>query len=49
MGEFLGFLFLCYIVYLFVAPPNTDSSSYRLGRGVGNKTRKFGEWLTRDD
>jgi hypothetical protein len=29
--------------------PNSNSTSYRLGRGVGNKTRKFGEWLMRDD
>lgn len=49
MGGFLGFLFICYIVYLLVSPPDTDSTSYRVGRGVGNKTRKFGEWLTRDD
>jgi hypothetical protein len=48
MGEFLAFLFIGYIAYLFMFP-NTDSRSYRLGRGVGNKTRKFGEWLTRDD
>jgi hypothetical protein len=48
MGEFLAFLFIGYIFYLFMNP-NTDSRSYRLGRGVGNKTRKFGEWLTRDD
>ena len=29
--------------------PDTNSTSYRLGRGVGNKTRKFGEWLMKDD
>jgi len=50
VGEFLATLFICYILYIvFFAPVNTNSTSYRLGRGVGNKTRKFGEWLTRDD
>lgn len=29
--------------------PNTNSTSYRLGRGVGNKTRKLGEWIMKDD
>lgn len=48
MGEFLAFLFISYIVYLLMFP-DTNSTSYKLGRGVGNKTRKFGEWLTRDD
>lgn len=47
MGEILGFLFLGYIVYLFLCP-NTDSTSYRLGRGVGKKTKKFGKWLMDD-
>jgi len=47
MGEILGFLFIGYIVYLFMFP-NTNSTSYRLGRGVGNKTRQFGNWLMKD-
>ena len=47
MGEFLAFLFIGYIVYLFMFP-NTDSTSYRLGRGVGNRTRQFGNWLMKD-
>jgi hypothetical protein len=29
--------------------PDKNSTSYRLGKGVGNKTRKFGEWLMKDD
>ena len=49
MGEFLGLVFFVYLVFLFLSPPNKNSTSYRLGRGVGNKTRKFGEWLTKDD
>jgi len=49
MGEFLATLFICYILYIvFFSPVNTNSSSYRLGRGVGNKTRQFGNWLTKD-
>lgn len=47
MGELLAFLFLGYIVYIFMFP-NTNSTSYRLGRGTGNKVRQFGEWLTKD-
>lgn len=49
MGQFIAFIFIGYIVYLFLSPTNTNSSSYKLGRGVGNKTRQFGEWLTKDD
>lgn len=48
MGEILGFLFLIYIVWLFIGPADTNSTSYRLGRGVGNKTKKFGKWLMDD-
>lgn len=28
--------------------PNKSSTSYRLGRGLGNKTRKLGEWIMDD-
>lgn len=28
--------------------PDTNSTSYRLGRGLGNKTRKLGEWIMDD-
>lgn len=48
----LGYLVVAIIVVVFVKAifaPDTNSTSYRLGKGVGNKTRKFGEWLTRDD
>lgn len=47
MGEFLAFCFIGYIVYLFMFP-NTNSTSYRLGRGMGNKTRQLGEWIMKD-
>ena len=48
MSEVLALLFVGFMVYVFMFP-NTNSTSYRLGKGVGNKTRKFGEWLTRDE
>lgn len=28
--------------------PDTNSTSYRLGRGVGSKTRKLGEWIMKE-
>jgi len=28
--------------------PNKNSTSYRLGRGLGNKTRKLGNWIMDD-
>jgi len=47
MGEFLGLLFVGYMIYKFLCP-DTNSTSYRLGRGMGNKTRKLGEWIMKD-
>ena len=47
MSEFFSFLIIGYIVYLFMFP-NTNSTSYRLGRGMGNKSRKLGEWIMKD-
>lgn len=47
MSEFLAFCFIGYIVYIFMFP-DTSSISYKMGRGVGNKTRKFGEWIMKD-
>lgn len=32
-----------------VFAPDTNTTSYRLGRGLGNKTRKLGEWIMKDD
>lgn len=50
MGEVLALLFVGFMVYIFMFPnTNSNSTSFRLGRGVGNKARKFGEWLTRDE
>jgi hypothetical protein len=31
-----------------VFAPDKNSTSYRLGRGLGNKTRKLGEWIMDD-
>jgi len=28
--------------------PDKNSTSYRLGRGLGTKTRKLGEWIMDD-
>ena len=38
-------IFLGIIVYVMCSPVNTDSTSYKLGKGIGNKTRKLGKWL----
>lgn len=47
MGQILAFLFFSYLIYLFLFP-DTNSTSYRLGKGTGNKVRQFGDWLTKD-
>lgn len=47
MGEILAFLFIGYVAYLFMFP-DTNSTSYRLGRGTGNKIRGFGNWIMKD-
>jgi hypothetical protein len=50
--DFLGILLA---VVIFAALwkglfyPDTSSTSYRLGKGLGNKTRKLGEWIMKDD
>ena len=31
-----------------VFAPNKNSTSYRLGRGIGSKTRKLGKWIMDD-
>jgi len=47
--EIFGTLFLLYLVYLiFFAQPDTNSTSYRLGKGLGKKTRKLGKWIMDD-
>lgn len=49
MDNLMGFLILAVILYIIFSPPNKNSTSYRLGRGLGNKTRKLGEWIMKDD
>lgn len=49
MDNLMGFLILAVILYIVFSPPNKNSTSYRLGRGLGNKTRKLGEWIMKDD
>lgn len=47
----MGYLILAIIVLAVlkgIYAPNTNSTSYRLGRGLGNKTRKLGEWIMDD-
>lgn len=47
----MGYLILAVIVLAVlkgIYAPNTNSTSYRLGRGLGNKTRKLGEWIMDD-
>lgn len=48
MEGLLGILFFCYIAYLILSPADTNSTSYRLGRGIGSKTKKVGKWLMDD-
>lgn len=47
--EILGTLFAIYIVYIILfSEPDKSSTSYRLGRGVGKKTKKLGKWIMDD-
>jgi hypothetical protein len=47
--EILGTLFAFYIIYLiFFAEPDKSSTSYRLGKGLGSKTKKLGKWMMDD-
>lgn len=48
MEGLLGILFFGYIVYLVLSPADTSSTSYRMGRGIGSKTKKVGKWLMDD-
>lgn len=48
----IGYLVLAAIVIAVLKGiyfPDTNSTSYRLGRGMGSKARKAGEWLMKDD
>lgn len=47
----LGFIFTFVIIIAVLSgifAPNKNSTSYRLGRGLGSKTRKLGEWIMDD-
>lgn len=47
--EILGTLFALYIIYIiFFAESDKSSTSYRLGKGVGKKTKKLGKWIMDD-
>ncbi len=48
MENLMGFIVLGVILYIVFAPPNKNSTSYKLGRGVGKKTKKLGKWLMDD-
>jgi hypothetical protein len=45
------FFILAYIIFLFFSPVDTNSTSYKLGRGTGDKCKRGAEWLmkTKDD
>ena len=48
----MGYLLLLVIILAVLSgifAPDKNSTSYRLGRGLGNKTRKLGEWIMKDD
>lgn len=47
----MGYILLIVIVLCFIKgvySPDTNSTSYRMGRGLGSKTRKLGEWIMKD-
>lgn len=46
--EFLIIIVIIAVVLKAVYAPNTNSTSYRLGRGTGKKIRKLGEWIMDD-
>lgn len=46
--EYLVAVVILLAILKGVFAPNTNSTSYRLGRGLGNKTRKLGEWIMKD-
>lgn len=51
METILGYLIVFAVFAAFlkgIYAPDKNSTSYRLGRGLGNKTRKLGEWIMDD-
>jgi hypothetical protein len=47
--EYIIMVVVAIVILKSIYAPDTSSTSYRLGRGMGNKTRKLGEWLMKDD
>jgi hypothetical protein len=42
LGAILVFGFIWYIIF---KPADQQSTSYRLGKGLGRKTQKLGKWI----
>ena len=49
MEQLFAVFILIIVLKAIFGPLDTNSTSYRLGKGLGNKTRKFGEWIMKDD
>lgn len=47
--EYIIIIAIMVAVFKGIFSPNTNSTSYKLGKGLGNKTRKLGEWIMKDD
>jgi len=48
----MEYLILIAIVFCFmrgVFAPDTNSTSYKLGKGLGHKTRKLKDWIENTD
>jgi len=48
----MEYLILIVIIFSFVFgvfAPNTNSTSYKLGKGLGHKTRKLKDWIENTD
>jgi len=46
--EYLVLAVIIFAISKSIFAPNKNSTSYRLGRGLGSKTRKLGEWIMKD-
>lgn len=46
--EYLVLIVLFVVVMKAIYYPDTNSTSYKLGRGMGSKTRKLGEWIMKE-
>ena len=47
MGTIILIVFVCVVLNAWYNP-NTSSTSYRLGKGLGSKTRRLGDWIMKD-